>query len=555
MPVPTSGAISLANLQTELEGVAAGNNTTSITEFYAGGSYVNAGSVAFPGGTRTAIPTSGAISLRNFYGAKWFGADQGYAYATPGTYTVTIANRTGFINNFRYSGVIQAGGGGGGGAHGSTAPNTDVINSGGGGGGGEKITFNGTATGSTLSFTIVIGAGGDAGGNSTAANPYTPGGTVGGAGGNSQLYINGALIHNARGGGGGGAGLLKNTSPHLGTSGVAGTHYGTGNSPGAGFGSNDYRAAGGRGGDTIFGIGALGFYASGFSPAPGGRGAGGAGGGGEGGDLRNGPSAGGAGYARIFFKSDFPYTTSASWSSAGSYSWTVPTGIYYVQANITGAGGGGSYSAAGGWNVVFINVTPGEVLSLTVGGPGGVSSWGDATLTAAGGYAGGGGGAKSGASYAVAGGGGYSGIFRGTTALAIAGGGGGFASEAASGQGSDQGAANIINGAPGGSPDCRPMWDQTGASPVTSNSGAYLSGTTGLTGKICAAGGGGAGYAGGGANTSTSVISGFFGGGGGSSYKHTSVGEYYRLPGECTGGSWAAPYGNTGTQGQIVIYY
>jgi hypothetical protein len=555
MPVPTSGAISLANLQTELEGVTAGANGASLSEFYAGGSYVTAGSVAFPGGVRTAIPTSGEISLDDFYGAKWFGADQGYAYATPGTYTVTIANRTGFINNYRYSGIIQAGGGGGGGAHGSTAPNTDVINSGGGGGGGQRINFNGTATGSTLTFTIVVGAGGGGGGNSTAANPYTPGGTPGGAGGNSQLYINGALIANAAGGGGGGAGALNNGS--LGTSGAAGTHYGTGNSPGAGYGSNDYRAAGGRGGDTIFGQGALGYYPSGSSTISGGRGAGGAGGGGEGGDLRNTASAGGAGYARIFFKSDFPNTTSASWSSAGSYSWTVPAGIYYVQANITGAGGGGSYSAAGGWNVVFINVTPGEVLGITVGGPGGVSGWGDATLTVGGGYAGGGGGDKYQAANAVAGGGGYSGIFRGSTPLAIAGGGGGYASQDATGSGAGgEGSSNIFYAAPGGSPDHQPMWSGYGASPVTSNSGSYLAGTTGSTGKG-ACGGGGGGYAGGGAHVDPggTPLGSYFAGGGGSSYKDPSVGEYYRLPGECTGGSWASPYGNTGTQGQVVIYY
>lgn len=59
MALQSSGAISLANVQTEF----GGNAPISITEYYRGGSYVPVvdGSVN--------IPTSGTISLSNFYGA------------------------------------------------------------------------------------------------------------------------------------------------------------------------------------------------------------------------------------------------------------------------------------------------------------------------------------------------------------------------------------------------------------------------------------------------------------------------------------------------------
>lgn len=60
MALQGSGAISLANLQTEF----GGSHPISLSEYYRGGSYV--------GSTNTNVPTSGAISLSNFYGASAF---------------------------------------------------------------------------------------------------------------------------------------------------------------------------------------------------------------------------------------------------------------------------------------------------------------------------------------------------------------------------------------------------------------------------------------------------------------------------------------------------
>ena len=60
MTLQTSGAISLANIQTEFSGA----NPIGINEYYAGGSYVPAGT----SGTNGAVPSSGQISFSQFYG-------------------------------------------------------------------------------------------------------------------------------------------------------------------------------------------------------------------------------------------------------------------------------------------------------------------------------------------------------------------------------------------------------------------------------------------------------------------------------------------------------
>jgi hypothetical protein len=60
MPLPSSGPLTLANIQTEF----GGSNPISLSEYYAGGSLVAAGT----SGTYGAVPSSGAISIRNFYG-------------------------------------------------------------------------------------------------------------------------------------------------------------------------------------------------------------------------------------------------------------------------------------------------------------------------------------------------------------------------------------------------------------------------------------------------------------------------------------------------------
>lgn len=62
MTLPASGPLSLADIQGEFGGA----NPISLSEYYAGGAYVPSGTT----GTYGAVPTSGAISIRNFYGTS-----------------------------------------------------------------------------------------------------------------------------------------------------------------------------------------------------------------------------------------------------------------------------------------------------------------------------------------------------------------------------------------------------------------------------------------------------------------------------------------------------
>jgi hypothetical protein len=60
MALPTSGKLTLSQIQTEFGGSA----STKLSEYYAGGAYVPAGT----SGTNGAVPSSGKITISNFYG-------------------------------------------------------------------------------------------------------------------------------------------------------------------------------------------------------------------------------------------------------------------------------------------------------------------------------------------------------------------------------------------------------------------------------------------------------------------------------------------------------
>lgn len=68
-----------------------------------------------------------------------------------------------------------------------------------------------------------------------------------------------------------------------------------------------------------------------------------------------------------------------SWTTAGTYTWTVPTDVKKITALVTGGGGGGggsdSYAGgggAGGFSAKVLSVTPGQVLTIVVGAGGAV---------------------------------------------------------------------------------------------------------------------------------------------------------------------------------------
>lgn len=63
MALPSSGPISVGEIQTEFGGVS----PASLSEYYAGGLYVPSGTL---NGSGSPIPTSGVISVNDFYGAK-----------------------------------------------------------------------------------------------------------------------------------------------------------------------------------------------------------------------------------------------------------------------------------------------------------------------------------------------------------------------------------------------------------------------------------------------------------------------------------------------------
>jgi hypothetical protein len=62
MPLPTSGPLSL----NDIKGEFGGPTSPSLGDYYAGGTYVPAGT----SGTNGAVPSSGTISINNFYGTS-----------------------------------------------------------------------------------------------------------------------------------------------------------------------------------------------------------------------------------------------------------------------------------------------------------------------------------------------------------------------------------------------------------------------------------------------------------------------------------------------------
>ena len=198
---------------------------------------------------------------------------------------------------------------------------------------------------------------------------------------------------------------------------------------------------------------------------------------------------------------------------------TVPNGVNSLSVQVAGAEGGnlyGSSDAPGGETDAALSVTPGEMLTLIVGGQGG------------GGYGGYGGG---GASNNSAGGGGGS-FVGNTSALLLAAGGGGGNGDgnaggagAGAGQNADNGtnypgysglAGNGATPTGGGAPGCFDggYCGGAGGGPATSTS----PGTGGDGRSETIGGGGGGGYYGGGGGT-------YAGGGGGSGYADPSASQ------------------------------
>lgn len=96
MALPTSGPLTFSNVQTEFGGA----NPISLNEYYAGGAYVPAGT----SGTYGAVPTSGAISIRNFYGTSDALDTQ---TVTVGTYSIKGVVYYGYLSSTSTGSIVD----------------------------------------------------------------------------------------------------------------------------------------------------------------------------------------------------------------------------------------------------------------------------------------------------------------------------------------------------------------------------------------------------------------------------------------------------------------
>lgn len=218
LPV-TPNPISLQAVATEFGGTGAIN----LQDYYAGGTHVPSGTIGYPGGVSTPIPTSGTISLQNFYGSSAISIIQ---VTTSTTWTVP--------SGVTHVALIVVGGGGGGGA-GAPAD-------GGGGGGAGGVIFNPSyAVSGTLQIIVGGGGAGGLGVNGTQGGTSRAGPLVGGLIATGGGYGGGVNGDRNGGSGGSGGGACGYSGAHAGGSGIAGQ----GNSAGA---AGRYNNGGGGGG-------------------------------------------------------------------------------------------------------------------------------------------------------------------------------------------------------------------------------------------------------------------------------------------------------------------
>ena len=209
-----------------------------------------------------------------------------------------------------------------------------------------------------------------------------------------------------------------------------------------------------------------------------------------------------------------------------SEQFTVPVNVCQVTVDALGAQGGAGFSAAvdgapgssglGGHAVATVTVTPGETLTVIVGGAGGAGSLDSGGMAGFNGGASGGTGANAGG-----GGGGMSNVGRGATALVVAGAGGGGGGAETSGDGGAGGGpgtngGDAGSGAGGGKSGGNGGAEGTGGN-VAGSPGGPGSGGAGAT-AVDSGGGGGGGATGGGGGAANQapVVHGGGGGGGGS---------------------------------------
>ncbi len=264
-----------------------------------------------------------------------------------------------------------------------------------------------------------------------------------------------------------------------------------------------------------------------------------------------------------------------SYTSAGTYSYTVPAGVTSITISAWGGGGGGGGGGSasiggagggGGYAQNTIGVTPGETLDIYVGSGGGAGNtdWWSA------GQGGGGGGhsevSRSGSNLIIAAGGGGGGGGDNSSTTSGGGGGGGGSttgitggSSAAAGGGSGGtqftggagGSGGISSGSSGGLESSGSGANGNTATVGGANNGGAADGGPGGTyaSYYAGGGGGGGGFFGGGGGSSSSATAGGGGGGGGSNYLSGSAQIDLAGSGATPGNSLDSRRGSSGQGG------
>lgn len=231
MPLPSSGPISFSDIQSQF----GGTNPISLSEYYRGGGFVT------NTGVNNSIPTSGAISVGNFYNT--YGR-------VPISITIS-ANTTNYDAYASRTGGYVPG----------VSDLTYTINS--------DVVVGATSTG-TIAFTInssflatdtitvvnngrITGAGGNGGAGANFSPGNTTNGFPGNAGGTALSVARAVTVANngtLAGGGGGGGGFASgqeaNYNGNAGASGTLTAGGGGGSTSGGGYGPpTSYGGAGG----------------------------------------------------------------------------------------------------------------------------------------------------------------------------------------------------------------------------------------------------------------------------------------------------------------------
>lgn len=310
MALPSSGPISIGDIQAEF----GGSNPASLSEYY---------------GVAAGVPTSGTISISDFYGASSAvnlqllvdGAKGGDAQSGTGGY----AARSAWVGTVPSGTVLTCAAGSAGRA------NLNGVYGGGGGGG------SGAWVGSTANILCAAGGGGGAGGGSAGIASYPGRGYANAAGGSSnldpaltQLPYSGRSAGGGNNGAGGRGGQYGKS-----TVGASGAGWGSGNG-GAGYGTS--YVAGGTNGSGYM-TGGVGTFVSGDWGGSGGGGGYGGGGGGGSNGTGAGAGAAGGGIARSVSAVGATYTASTGADNGNYTNGAVRVYVSGVLVKTQSAGG------------------------------------------------------------------------------------------------------------------------------------------------------------------------------------------------------------------------